>query len=170
MSVLAVIEHAQRRIRILGATTHPTAAWVTQAARNLLMDLDDAGCQARFLIRDRDGQYPALFNAVLADAGIQAVLSGIQMPSMNSIIQRWVQTLPPRTARPHPHLKPATPTPRAARIRAVLPHPPAPPGIANAPPLRPLPPSIAEQTQITRLNIRRQPRLDGILNEYRHVA
>jgi transposase len=48
--VFAVIEHTSRRIRVLGATAHPTAAWVTQAAKNLVMDLEDAGCCARFLI------------------------------------------------------------------------------------------------------------------------
>ncbi|MFC6022942.1 integrase [Plantactinospora solaniradicis] len=53
--ILAVIEHASRRVRVLGATAHPTAAWVTQTARNLVMDLEDAGCQVKYFIRDRDG-------------------------------------------------------------------------------------------------------------------
>lgn len=47
--MLAVIEHATRRIRILGATPHPTTAWVTQTIRNLVIDLDDTGCRFRFL-------------------------------------------------------------------------------------------------------------------------
>ncbi len=92
MYVLAVIEHGSRRIRVLGATAHPTASWVVQAAKNLVMDLEDAGCRARFLIRDRDGKYPQLFDAVLRDAGIEVVLSGVRMPRMNSIMERWVQT------------------------------------------------------------------------------
>jgi putative transposase len=90
--VLAVIEHGSRRVRILGATAHPTASWVVQAAKNLIMDLHDAGCQAWCLIRDRDGKFPQLFDIVLQDAGIEVVLSGVRMPRMNAIIERWVQT------------------------------------------------------------------------------
>jgi transposase InsO family protein len=55
------------------------------------MDLDDAGCRVKYLIRDRDGKYPALFDAILADAGITVVLSGVRIPQMNSIIERWIQ-------------------------------------------------------------------------------
>ncbi|MFC7593460.1 hypothetical protein ACFQYP_64455 [Nonomuraea antimicrobica] len=43
---------------MLGTTAHPSADWVTQAIKNLVMDLDDAGCRARYLIRDRDGKFP----------------------------------------------------------------------------------------------------------------
>ena len=56
------------------------------------MDLEDTGCRARWMIRDRDGKYPGLFDAVLADAGIKIVLTGVRMPRMNAIMERWVLT------------------------------------------------------------------------------
>ncbi|GAB2974455.1 hypothetical protein GCM10027184_25310 [Saccharothrix stipae] len=52
-----------------GCTYSRTAPWVTQAARNFVMDLEDSGSPARFLIRARDSKFPALFDALLADAG-----------------------------------------------------------------------------------------------------
>jgi len=51
------------------------------------MDLEVSGARARFLIRDRDGKIPRLFDAVLKDAGIKVVLSGVQMPRMNSVME-----------------------------------------------------------------------------------
>lgn len=50
--------------------------------------------KAGFLIRDRDAKNPALFDALLADAGIETVLTGVRMPRMNSIMEPWVQTWP----------------------------------------------------------------------------
>ncbi|WP_333771538.1 integrase core domain-containing protein [Streptomyces sp. IBSBF 2435] len=168
--VFAVIEHANRRIRILGATAHPTAAWMIQVARNLVMDLEDAGSRARFLIRDRDGKFPALFDTILADAGIEVVPSGVRMPRMNSIMERWVQTcrheLLDRTLIwNHRHLH------HALRefehfYNEHRPHQ----GIANARPLQPLPPPISDPGRIAHLDIRKNDRLGGILHEYQHAA
>jgi len=170
LHVFAVIEHASRRIRILGATAHPTASWAAQAARNLVMDLEDAGCRARFLIRDRDRKFPGLFDAILADAGIDVVLSGVRMPRMNSIMERWVQTcrreLLDRTLIwNQSHLL------HALRefeqfYNGHRPHQ----GIANARPLQPLPVPLVVPGQIASLNIRRRDRLGGVLHEYQHAA
>jgi transposase InsO family protein len=170
LHVLAVIEHANRRIRILGATAHPTASWVAQAAKNLVMDLDDAGCRARYMIRDRDGKFPAVFDEVLKDAGIEAVLTGVRVPRMNSIMERWVQTcrheLLDRTLIwNHAHLL-HTLREFEQFCDSHRPHQ----GIANARPLHALPTPITDPEQIARLDIRRHERLDGILHEYQHAA
>lgn len=168
--VFAVIEHASRRIRILGTTAHPTASWVVQAAENLVMDLKDADCRARCLIRDRDGKFPRPFDEVLKDAGIEVVLSGVRMPRMNSIMERWVQTcrreLPDRTLiRNQRHLL------RALREFETFynehrPHQ----GLANARPLHSLPAPIEDPDRIAHLDIRRRARLGGTLHECQHAA
>lgn len=170
MYILAVIEHASRRIRILGATAHPTAAWVTQAARNLVMDLEDAGCRVKYLIRDRDGKYPALFDRILADAGIKVVVTGVRVPRMNSIMERWVRTC-------RRELLDRTLIWNQRHLLQVLreyevfynehrPHQ----GIANARPLAPLPEPITDPDRLAHLNIHRRDRLGGVLHEYEHAA
>ena len=88
--VLAVIEHATRRIRILGVTLHPTGEWTAQQARNLIMDLGEQAHRVKFMIRDRGSNYTAAFNAVLAGAGIRTVLCNVRTPRMNAIAERWI--------------------------------------------------------------------------------
>jgi transposase InsO family protein len=157
--VLAVIEHTTRRIRVLGATAHPTAAWVAQTARNLVMDIEDTSCLVKYLIRDRDGKYPAPFDTILADAGIDIVLTGVRMPRMNAIMERWV-----RTCRREPldrtlilnqrHLMHAL-REYETFYNEHRPHQ----GITNARPRALLPEPIIDPNRLAHLNIHRRDRL-----------
>ncbi|MEV1171387.1 integrase core domain-containing protein [Nonomuraea sp. NPDC049784] len=168
--ILAIIEHATRRIRVLGTTAHPTANWVTQAIRNLAMDLDDAGCRARFMLRDRDGKFPALMDEILAEAGIKTVLTGIRMPRMNSIMERWVQScrhelLDRCLVWNERHLRHAL-----REYERFYNQHRAHQALNQAAPLRTFPDPITDPERITDLNVRRRDRLGGVLHEYSQAA
>ena len=80
-----MIEHATRRISILGLTVHPTGEWTAQQARNLIMDLGDQAGRVKFMLRDRGSNFTTAFDAVLAGGGIRTVLCSIQTLSVPRI-------------------------------------------------------------------------------------
>ena len=164
--VLAVIEHAARRIRILGITLYPTGEWTTQQARNLLMDLGDQADRMKFMIRDRGPNFTAAFDAVLADTGIRTVLCNVQTPRMNAIAERWIGGC-------RRELLDCTLVWNQAHLRRILhqyethhnqhrSHR----SLHGAAPLKPLP----EPVDLEQHRVRRHTRVGGLINEYRLVA
>jgi putative transposase len=165
--VLFVIELEHRRVHLAGITAHPTSAWVTQAARNLVMDLDEHAHRFRLLVRDRDGKFAAAFDHVFAATGIRVLKTPPRAPKANAYAERWVRTVRTEcldwvlvwnrrhlehilsdyirrynTARPHRGIDLDVPAPAAE------------------------PPARVEQLR----RVERTDVLGGLIHEYRHAA
>jgi putative transposase len=165
--VLAVVEHATRRIRILGVTAHPNDAWVTQMARNLLMDLDDHVDTVKFLLRDRDTKFTAAFDSVLAAAGIRILRSPIRAPRANAIMERWIggcrrELLDQTLIWNQQHLLSVL-RKYETHHNEHRPHR----SLDQAAPLKPLPPAIID---LDSFRLRRLHRVDRVINEYTLAA
>ena len=165
--VLAVIELGTRRVRVLGATGHPVQSWVVQQARNLLMDLEDAGTRVKFVLHDRDASFTLAFDAVFQAAGVRVIRSAVQAPRMNSIMERWIGSC-------RRELLDRTLIWNRRHLMIVLqeyedfynthrPHR----TLSQAAPLRPLPDGIADLDQF---RVQRRDRAGGVIHEYRLAA
>jgi transposase InsO family protein len=91
--VLVFIELGSRRIHLSPSTAHPNSAWVTQQARNLVMDLDARASPVRFLIRDRDSKYSRSFDAVLRSEGMRVIRTPFRAPNANAHAERAIETM-----------------------------------------------------------------------------
>jgi hypothetical protein len=88
--VFFTVEHATRRVRILGVTAHPTGQWLAQQARNVMMDLQDAGRRVLFLITDRDARFTPTFDAVFTCLDADVIQIPVRVPVANAICERFV--------------------------------------------------------------------------------
>jgi putative transposase len=166
LSVLFVVEHATRRVHLLGITANPSGAWVAQQARNLLMDLGDRVAQFTFLIRDRDSKFTSVFDSVFASEGIRILRTPVRAPRANAIAERWIGTVRRELLNRmlivnRRHLE-AVLAEYVAHFNDHRPHR----ALHQTAPLRPLPPPASPP----HLHFRRRDRLGGLIHEYAQVA
>jgi transposase InsO family protein len=91
--VLFLIEVERRVVHLLGVTANPNGPWVTQVARNIAAQLEEAGRRVRFLIRDRDAKFTASSDQVFASIGAETILTPVRSPQANAFAERWVRTV-----------------------------------------------------------------------------
>src|SRR5919112_1968923 len=90
--VLFFIELGTRRVHLAGCTRHPTAAWVTQQARQVSWSLQDGRLSVRFPIRDRDTKFSAAFDTVFRSEGATIVRTPYRAPNANAVAERWIRS------------------------------------------------------------------------------
>jgi putative transposase len=87
---LFFIEPASRRVFLAGCTARPTAAWVTQQARNLSWELGEAGLRPRLLIHDRDSKFVTGYDEVFWSEGVKVATTPYRAPRANAVCERWI--------------------------------------------------------------------------------
>jgi len=93
LHVFFFLELGPRCVHLAGCTAHPTAAWVTQQARELTWGLQEGAAPMRLLIRDRDAKFPPAFDAVFASEGVTIVHTPYRSPTADADAERWVRSV-----------------------------------------------------------------------------
>jgi putative transposase len=164
--VLFFIEHGTRRVHLAGISAHPAGGWVTQQARNVLMNLEGQAHSLKFLIRDRDTKFTAAFDAVFTAISVRIIKTPVQAPRANAIAERWIasarrECLDRMLITGEPHLRLVL-SEYIDHYNVHRPHR----ALQQSPPAgRPHPPAPGANIRVLR-----RDRLGGLIREYAQVA
>jgi putative transposase len=169
--VLFFIELATRRVHLAGITSNPGGRWVTQQARNLMMQLDDLDARPRYLVRDRDSKFTREFDEVFRSEGIRVIKAPVRAPKARAHAERWVGTvrrecLDRLLILGRRHLQHILVT-YSEHYNEHRPHR----SLGQRPPLRKQPPGEQGMADVFDLDrVRRRDLLGGLIHEYRLAA
>jgi len=90
--VLFFLELASRRIVFTACSEHPGDGWAVQQARNLAWELQETEIKPRFLIHDRDSNFPTAFDAVFSAEGLEVIRTPVRAPNANARCERWISS------------------------------------------------------------------------------
>ena len=93
LHVLFFLEVRTRRVLMAACTEQPSAAWVTQQARNLVWQLDGHAVRPTVLVHDRDAKFTPAFDGVFRSEGVRVVRTPFRAPRANAHAERWVGTV-----------------------------------------------------------------------------
>ncbi|MFC9454335.1 integrase core domain-containing protein [Streptomyces sp. NPDC056983] len=167
---LVFVEHGTRRVHLAGVTARPSAQWTTQQARNLTMTSGYRMGSPHFLLRDRDTKYTRSFDAVFTADDVEILLSPPRAPRVDAICEGVVGTLRRELLDRilicnEAHAQAAL----AEYVRHYNGHRPH----QSRQQLPPDSDELPTQVTVTNLQahrVRRQPVLDGLIDQYHHAA
>jgi putative transposase len=93
-----IVELASRRVVHVGATRHPTDAWVAQQLR----EATPFDQRPTYLLRDNDSKFGATFARVAEASGVEMLRTPYRAPRANAVCERFLGSVCPVWLHRHP--------------------------------------------------------------------
>lgn len=91
--LLVFLHLGTRQVWISNCTQHPDSAWVSQQAKNFLMEAEDLNLSPEYVMRDNDTKFTKPFDEAIESSGAKIKRNTPVSPNLRAHVERFIQTL-----------------------------------------------------------------------------